>query len=641
MKRLLITVAAASLLMMAMASVAVAEEEAPAAAPAAEEAPAQEAQPAQPAEAPKPEEAEAPAEPVAEEAPAPEPTPAPAEETPAAVPAPLPQQPLELSPSTPVIAERQQLDFLELDGYMRVRWDLFHGLDIEALTPLKPGCKPTDSGGETCSDLFMGTNMRFSLQPTLNVSEDIRIIGRVDMLDNIVLGSTPDPYGFDIRSVQYPARATVNSDRNSIEIKSLYGEVMLPFGMVRFGRQAFHWGLGMYFNDGSCVDCDQGDFVDRVSFATEVFEHVIFASWDFPNEGITMHDNLLPIGQDKDPFNGDDIGQWTFGFMRKDSEEQIEEKLLNDEIVFNYGMLNLFRIQEYSTPSAIDPPVAADGSIAAAGTYPDGNTVVNRGLFMYMGDVWAKLLWRDLHLEIEGAIITGDIDNISDFGDPKKGADIMQWGLVLQADYALMDRALLMGLEFGIASGDSDPGWGIAPVLSNGGNYRAGRQYANDGEITNFRFDPDYAVDLILFREILTTVSDATYIKLMTEYRPAPGFGVRLEAIYSMVLETASSPYYDTDPSDNNGMQLSVSDIETNKALQLNDSHQLGLELDLHLYYKSPDGFFAGVSYGIFFPGAALGRVFMTQDDNGVKAANWDAAGGVAQTVQGSLGITF
>ena len=633
MKRILMTVAAACLLIMGMASVALAEEdqnapvaaeapgtdEAPAAAPADETAGAQE-----PA-----------AQPAAQE------DQADAVETPAAVPAPLPQQPLSLSPTTPVIAERQQLDFLELDGYMRVRWDLFHNLDLEALTPLKPGCRPTDDGGETCSDLFMGTNMRFSVRPTLNISEDIRIIGRVDMLDNIVLGSTPDPYGFDIRSVQYPARVKVNSDRNSIEIKSLYGEVMLPFGMVRFGRQAFDWGLGMYFNDGSCVDCDQGDFVDRVSFATEVFDHVMFATWDFPNEGITMHNTLLPIGQDKDPFNGDDIGQWTFGFMRKDSPEEIEEKLLNDEIVFNYGMLNLFRIQDYDTPAAIEAPVAADGTVAAAGTYPDGNTVVKRGLFMYMADVWAKLLWRDLHLEIEGALITGNIDNVSDFGEAKKGADLLQWGLVLQADYSFMDRTLLTGFEFGIASGDSDPGWGIAPILSNGGDYRAGRQYANDGEITNFRFDPDYAVDLILFREILTTVSDATYLKLMTEYRPAPGFGVRLEAIYSMVLEPASSPYYDSDPTDTNGIQLSVSDIETNKALQLNDSHQLGLELDLHLYYKSPDGFFAGVSYGIFFPGAALGRIFMTQDDNGVKSANWDAAGGVAQTVQGTLGIYF
>ena len=38
--------------------------------------------------------------------------------------------------------------------------------------------------------------MRFRIEPTFNVSEDIRLKAQIDVLDNVVLGSTPDgPYG--------------------------------------------------------------------------------------------------------------------------------------------------------------------------------------------------------------------------------------------------------------------------------------------------------------------------------------------------------------------------------------------------------------------------------------------------------------
>ena len=549
----------------------------------------------------------------------------------------LPDKPVDLESRQPVVKEKEQLDFIELEGYFRLRWDLFHQLDMGAIASLKEVCLEVDGAtSNKCSRVTMGTNMRLSVRPTLNVSEDIRIKSRIDLLDNVVLGSTSDTYnvnnsspnyaGFSgFSSTQLSPSAGQNSSVDAIQVKELYGEVRIPIGLIRFGRQASDWGMGMYVNDGSGLDDDYGDFVDRVAFATKVFEHAMFFTWDFPSSGLTMHNSLIPVGQDKNPTIDDDAWQWTFGVARKDTREEIDEKLANDEIVLNYGMINVFRTQEY------DITASETYLVDSFGTEADRNGVamVPRDLFLYVGDVWFKLLWRDLHFELEGAIIKGDVGNISvNGGDQKMSVDLLQYGLVLQLDYAFLDRTLMAGLEYGLASGDPDPGWGIYPIIPGKDHYSGATQYDMDQKITNFRFDPDYHVDLILFREVLGTVSDATYIKLMTEYKPVPMFGVRLEGIFSFVLEPDSSPYYDINP---------MSD-----GINMNSSRQLGIELDLHLYYRSlADNFYAGLSYGVLFPGKALGRVYRGTTTDGAETINWDPANDVAQTVQAMLSIMF
>ena len=37
-----------------------------------------------------------------------------------------------------------------------------------------------------------GANIRLRLEPTINVTDQVRVLGQVDMLDNTILGSTPD-----------------------------------------------------------------------------------------------------------------------------------------------------------------------------------------------------------------------------------------------------------------------------------------------------------------------------------------------------------------------------------------------------------------------------------------------------------------
>src|SRR5512133_2835834 len=88
------------------------------------------------------------------------------------------------------VAEGPKLEFLQLDGYFRFRGQLLNSLDLgRAADPggyfLFPHPLLSSKGGTLAT-----ANMRLRLEPTLNVSELVRVRAQVDVLDNYVLGSS-------------------------------------------------------------------------------------------------------------------------------------------------------------------------------------------------------------------------------------------------------------------------------------------------------------------------------------------------------------------------------------------------------------------------------------------------------------------
>ena len=101
----------------------------------------------------------------------------------------------------------------EIHGYYRVRAELFHHFDlgrIDGATALWPtpadndyfdinnkhhmvqlcGPDPTTTNLQACKDNTQaGANMRFRINPELHISDNLRILSQIDMLDNVVLGS--------------------------------------------------------------------------------------------------------------------------------------------------------------------------------------------------------------------------------------------------------------------------------------------------------------------------------------------------------------------------------------------------------------------------------------------------------------------
>jgi hypothetical protein len=169
------------------------------------------------------------------------------------------------------VDEKRKLELVTFDGYLRVRPDLFYKFDMgrgpDAADYTTFPRSPTSTNDRTQA----GVNMRFRFEPTINVSEEVRVRAQIDALDNLIWGSTPD-YAFSRNAAngywldrnefsifstsQTTQRSGINSLQDSIAFKRVWGEVSTPVGILRFGRMPSHWGLGMMWNDGNGIDND-------------------------------------------------------------------------------------------------------------------------------------------------------------------------------------------------------------------------------------------------------------------------------------------------------------------------------------------------------------------------------------------------
>lgn len=504
--------------------------------------------------------------------------------------------------------EKRKLELFTMDGYFRVRPNLFYKFDLGKAR--ERALFPTRSDNENTQ---AGANMRVRLEPTFNVSEEVRLKLQVDMLDNLLLGSTPDS-SFSNRDVfaifsqsQNPPELT-SVLRDSIYVKRAYGEVSTPVGILRFGRMGSQWGLGMQYNDGSCLDCDFGDNVDRIQFVTEPFAgFYVTPMIDFNSEGVTSQDvNPDPGAETFDYTNSDDSQSYVLAIARRDTDQQIKEKLENNQGVLNYGLHFTYRTQRWEETSTGNPanPFA----------------FIPRDATLYIPDLWLRYEERLWRIEVELSGVGGSIGNRATdpalAGDPSQNQSlrVLQFGGVAQGEYKLVNGNLHMGLELGVASGDKAPGFGNyqkGRVVNAGGENLDGPQYncgvggCSDNAIRNFRFNRAYRVDLILWRELLGGITDAVYIKPSGRYTLADGFDVYGSVIYSQALYAESTPS--------------------------TDSRSLGLEVDVGARYETEDGFVAGINWGILFPMAGL------QEPPEFARRDFQTA----QAIRGTLAVKF
>ncbi len=530
------------------------------------------------------------------------------------------------------------LNLLDLHGYLRMRGDMDKDLDLG--TPLREPYPqfphPASGRGDT---MFTG-NMRFRLEPTLNISEDVRIMGQIDMLDNLVLGSTPDQNNdlvFFSQSQSPPSA--------SIAVKRLWGEVKTPLGLIRFGRMGSQWGLGIMANDGGpafvdrgplvtstdrldpigqCFDCDYGSTVDRIMFITKFLGHYFVPFVDFTSEGPT-YANFNDYGTQKINLDQlDDVHSCGISIFKRDKPEDIREALAQGSWVLNYGIYFTYRNQSYDATNVDTTTMGINGATPAV-------TYTYRGANMFMPDLWVRFMWHKLRIELEAVLVAGKLtvgQADSTAFDENKRLDMLQSGGVLQADYSLLNDQLVLGFESGIASGDNQLAFGSGPFLSRlqpaytgdvddpygyvANPINGNPQKAAITHINNYIFNRDYHVDLILWREIVGAVTNAYYLKPSVQYLFPFGLGAKLSAIYSESLTTTTR----------------------------GNSLPLGLEFDLDVFYFSSDHFQAGVSYGLLIPFSGMNDL---GDDmkKGGQGENQDTIAGIAHRVMGRLVLFF
>lgn len=476
-------------------------------------------------------------------------------------------------------------------------------------------------------------NMRLRLQPTLSLSDNIRLHMMVDAFDNLVLGSTPE-----VRTVnqfgQVPGRApgvpvdsltqTVappesfrNTVGDAILVRRAWGEVTnSTIGQLRFGRMGHQWGLGMLWNAGegtntldTALDSDFQSEVDRIQLIGN-FKGIFFGvSWDFANKGYIVDpiDDVQAIPRDASRL--DDTRQWSFLVARRLDPINQAKRLRQGKWVINGGAYFIYRTQFLSTSTA-----------PFLGTPTDlENSFVRRDAKVYMPDGWLQVLFKDIRLEVEFAGIFGQIQNISpsEFPPTAEGASfkLRQWGVAFEGEFRFLNKKLAVFAKGGAASGDPD-------VVGLSQFEDLATQPVGQKNVTNFSFHPDYRIDLILWRQILGRIAGAYYLAPAISYdilRSEFGrvLGARVDFIYSRAMYQQQT--YSSEPN-------------------------LGAEIDVSIYYRTEngpqftDGFFAAFQFGALFP--LNGLRYLTVD--GIREPGTEGLGiRRALTLRLLLGIQF
>lgn len=499
--------------------------------------------------------------------------------------------------------------WVEHHGYFRFRADLFHNGHLSTVIPGVSGTGTSGIPAPLTENVInnddadvsaqVGTedakaiataNLRFRYSPTLHVSDNLRIHTTVDILDNLVMGSTPDFAGNLARpdvplsafaTTAAPPSAGVNGFSDSIRVKEAYAEFQPSF-LLRVGRQASSWGLGILANGGQDVDDDFGDFTDRALLLLKVWDVYVTAAWDYVYSGAITDDPTDNFGQPKDLGLADDVNQYVLAFFQRplsDKDKAERRAALHErfEPAFDWGVYGVFRQQDFDLDIASYARWRKEGgdlSRASLGLVP-------RDAWAVIPDLWLRYQQRfsfhsGLRIEAELVGIIGEVGNAdSELGGGTGSRELQQFAgaVEVQYDYGGLD----LGLDAGFASGDDADGFGVLDKHT-----LAEADGSPNTKITGFKFDRDYQIDLILFREVIGAVTNAIYVKPWVAYDLVEGpedFGFRLDLLYAQALEPRATP---------------------------GDDGFLGFEADIRTYFYDPSGFRFDLEMGLLFPGGAF-----------------------------------
>lgn len=562
-----------------------------------------------------------------------------------------------LLPTTPALpapkGRRKRWKLLELDGYFRGRTDWLKNFnlgfpDIDpkyggSPFPTALGCKST-LASHPCDDSLSSANMRLRLEPTINLDEGTSVHIQADLLDNILLGSTPSdpvlgaaytdpttgnrtPAGPFNNGTQAPVAQGINSDRAAIQIKRAWAEVAVPLGIAKFGRMPNHWGMGILYNGGGAdpinggydYDADYGDTVDRASFSLLIpgtnLRAMVASDWALTR--LVSNQTSANRGHEGHPFDlddSDDANSWVGVISRIDSPQEFKDTVDRGEFALNYGVYF-----EYKTQSWEDnlKNFTLGGTLDPAAYQP-------RDLKTYSPDVWGKLGFRRLTLEAELVAQLGSVSIVTSTDAAALTArtyDIRKFGGAGRATWRGLEGKLRLGVEGGFASGDQ---WDNTPqgaINIAFANPLGDPTNLSATKLTQFAFNRDYKIDMILWRHLIGAVTNAAYIKPFIQYDVTRSIMFKIANISSFALKRVATPGNDV---------------------------TYGTEFNGDLGYSS-GGLFVGLSYGVLFPLGALshpaddpttGAVFGYGTDPVTMQSNI-GNGTTAHTIQSRLVLAF
>lgn len=466
---------------------------------------------------------------------------------------------------------------LRFDGYFRTRGSLFFNLNLDR-GPTPSGQLffpvPVERTGQWLSAFDMRGRADIGIYAPWG---DMAIKSRIDVLDNVALGSAPEGIP--------AASATQRADDPAIRIRRLYGEVLTPLGLLAIGRMGAHWGLGMLANGGDCLDCDKGDSADRVAFVTPLADHLWAIAYDFSATGPFEPDRTEARVIDVEPSAM--VHTFSFAVSRWRGEAARARRAKAGKITPEYGALLSYRFQDSDIPATYLP--------TAQPVPLEPGQVMARGYDAFAADVWLRFEGRSFRVEAEAAYQHAEVAQASLIPGALYREPVLSnaFGAALETEAGDDEGRFRGGLNAGFASGDQAPGfgafppaYGTAPAPGDLDGPQANPPF--DREVNNFRFHSDYRIDRVLFREIIGTVTDAIYLKPHLRYDLFTNLRGKLTVGVAGIVSFAAVP--ESTPS---------------------GDRMLGVELDPTILYQSDVGFSAALEQGTLFPlsgldGAAL-----------------------------------
>ncbi|MBQ9816925.1 MAG: hypothetical protein IJM59_05590 [Proteobacteria bacterium] len=500
----------------------------------------------------------------------------------------------------------ERMPHFEHHGYFRTRLNAFGNYDLDTrgtspvaapLTSKHRGSTQQENISMDDSDALLGGDIRFRYQPTIHITESVRIAGSFDVLDNLVLGTTPNKmrtnWGAD-EFFTFNGAEPVNANtfgQNAISVKALYGEADTIIGTFKAGRIPAHWGMGLVYNDGGvykrdqqiiegkgwkCLDCDSSDAVDRVEYRIrDPFLDILYLdfSWDFVNSGLASY-NLQQdsLGQSFDLSDKDDVLQFTLSvFDRPISQQEIDERYRSmfetRQWTADWGALFSYRKQE----------IAAEKNTQKTGDgYSSTYDLYKKDATAYVLDLWGRFFIPCpkevmLRLEAEFVGVFGDVS--LDTGHEGKSRDILHLGGSFEGE--VWWRDLITGLKVGAAWADD--------MVYSGHSIIEQLDEVPMGSI--LRFDPNYAIDQIMFRQLMGGINNAWFLNIYGEYKFPISMPQMTMALGARLDLTTSGPIV--------------------KSATPGDDAWYGFEGNVKLFYDESDRFRFEIGAGLFVPGDA------------------------------------
>ena len=419
----------------------------------------------------------------------------------------------------------------KLHGSFRTRFNSYFNVDLG---------KAGDSGWRAIQDSDTSTwgDLRLRLEPSVDLAGYATVHFRIDVFDNMIMGSTPiNPF---YPEVQAPLRFGFNSWRQAIRLKFAWIEVPIFSKILLLGgRMPDQFGLGILHNSGSKLDSDFGDAVDGVRVRLHIPGFTTLqVGLEFPYEGATSATPLRPLSPAYDLDQMDDITRWTFVFdTRPLMGEQEDDKKVDKKVIFSF--YNAITTQDLSSErlNRIMPFACQGyaGSVVRDIPY-DCITLSVRDAFFYTGSFYLKYLSNkgNTHVRVEAEFTgrIGKIKHVQSFTKEESKKTFLGFAGAIESEvrYKRHDT----GLYLGAASGDDVPFFGVLDNFTFVGpddrTYRVNPYFPHNDTVTSFLVNRDYRVDLLLFREVIGTITNSFYVKPYYSYRFLDKHGHVLDA---------------------------------------------------------------------------------------------------------------